>query len=414
MQLKEKFSYLNPLQGFARSLLGLATFILLYINDLNVIFIQDSYSNEFIQKNIIKDINLFYIFGFTYSKIISLIILFFVIIGYKPRYFYFLHLWVSFSFVNACKFIEGGDQINYLITLFLCPLVLIDKRKWHWFTQNQKYEGNFRNFFSNEISFLILILISIQAFIFYFHASVGKLFVPDWVNGEALYYWFNDSFFGSPKYLKYFINTVIDNDYVIVFLTYGVLVFELLLAVCIFMPIQYKSIFCFLGILFHFSIAIIHGLPAFFLNVSAFLILYTLDYRVLKNYSNIIYKKWENKYSDNYNVYYDGNCGICKIFISKFVNINNSYFKINFIPLFDNSINEIKINSEKDKMIFFNGALGINFLLSISSKKLFFIIVIIEKLYFPLIIEKFFYRIFAKNRNIISKIINIKSCSIKD
>ena len=79
---------------------------------------------------------IFSIYLVSMGKIISVIILF-CFDWYRPRYFYFFTLICLFCFLNGCKYIEGGDQINYLLTLFICPLAFIDSRKWHWFYLNE-------------------------------------------------------------------------------------------------------------------------------------------------------------------------------------------------------------------------------------------------------------------------------------
>lgn len=78
-------------------------------------------------------------------------------------------------------------------------------------------------------------------------------------------------------------------------ITYLVLILELLLALSVLMSLKIKAVFCILGILFHFVIAIVHGLPAFFLNISALLILFSMDYRVFIEYINKLYNYWLTK-----------------------------------------------------------------------------------------------------------------------
>lgn len=205
MQVNNSFYFLNPLQGLARTLLALGTALVLLFSDVDIIFHKTPLVNSGLSYFFTYQINLFYLFGFKFGKIFALIILFFIIIGFKPRYFYILHFWVSLSFLSVCKFIEGGDQINYLVTLYLLPLILVDSRNWHWQFVNIFELSEKNKFLVREVSLFVLILVSLQGFVIYFHACLGKFVVPEWINGTVLYYWFNDNFFGAPSYLRSFL-----------------------------------------------------------------------------------------------------------------------------------------------------------------------------------------------------------------
>ncbi len=406
MQIEKNVNLLNPIQGLVRSVLALATILVLLLNNLEVIFIPEGFLHEFHYPFLGHDINIFYLVGFKWGKIFSIFILFFVLIGYRPRYFYFLHLYISFCFLNGCNYIEGGDQINYLLTLFICPLTFVDSRKWHWSYLNEENLCVIKRKLVNEFSFIIFILINAQAFVFYFHASVGKFFVPDWLNGVAIYYFFNDAVYGAPLYLRPLLNIILNNDYLIVFTTYFVLFLELMLSICIFMPRNYKPMFFFLGITFHFLIAFVHGIPDFFLNISAFLLLYTIDYRWVSSTTDSIYSNWLFSHSGYYDLYFDRNNRLCNKFVTNFAtNLPNS-IKINFIPSSDTSFLELKLTCINKCVSYeLNEVAVVNFIMSLSSKKYFVLVVLLRKLYFPFIIEKYFYKWFAKNRNYFSKVL---------
>ncbi len=406
MQIDKKINLLNPIQGLTRSILALATILVLLLNNLEVIFKPEGSLNEFLYPFLGHDINLFYLFGFKWGKIISVIILFFVLIGYRPRYFYFLHLYVSFCFLNGCKYIEGGDQINYLLTLFICPLAFIDSRKWHWFYLNEDTLKAMKKKIVNELSLIIFILINAQAFVFYFHASVGKFFIPDWLNGVAIYYFFNDAVYGAPLYLRPLLNIILNNDYLIVFTTYFVLFLELMLSICIFMPIKFKPLFFLLGITFHFLIAFVHGIPDFFLNISAFLLLFTIDYRLISSSIEVAYNTWLCRYSGNYNLYYDSNNKLCNLFISKFGKNFSDKIKVNFIPIKDCNFGKLRLISiNRYSAIDLYEVAAVNFIISMSSKRYFILLILLRKLYLPFIIQKYFYKWFAKNRNHFSRVL---------
>ncbi|WP_430613139.1 hypothetical protein [Flavobacterium sp. JP2137] len=184
-----------------------------------------------------------------------------------------LHWWISVSFFMFSPSIEGGGQLISILTFFLIPIGIYDKRKWHWsinHSLNNVYSGIFINSF--------YIIIRIQIAIVYFQAMVDKLKVSEWKNGTVLYYWFEDNVFGLNHFVKEFVLTLMTNYYVISLMTYTVLVLELLLAMAIVIPFKTRRILLYLGILFHFFIWIVHGLPTFFLTMTGALIIYIIPF----------------------------------------------------------------------------------------------------------------------------------------
>lgn len=79
------------------------------------------------------------------------------------------------------------------------------------------------------------------------------------------------------------INNLLDNKYIIAIVTWMVLAFEVLISMACVMQKKFKIYLFIPGVTFHFIIAIIHGLPGFFLMMTALLILYLLDYNIAKN-----------------------------------------------------------------------------------------------------------------------------------
>jgi hypothetical protein len=178
------------------------------------------------------------------------------------------------------------------------------------------------------------------------------------------------------------------------------------------MSLKIKAVFCILGILFHFVIAIVHGLPAFFLNISALLILFSMDYRVFIEYINKLYNYWLTKNYGIYEVLYDGNCGFCDFYINKF-KINNKFVNFYYTPVYDFSLKEINVICLDKKNKVYRGAKAINFICSVYDKKLFIISQIFQKTLFFYLIEILIYKIIAKNRVFISKILKLQSCNLR-
>ncbi|GAA3755101.1 hypothetical protein GCM10022423_01190 [Flavobacterium ginsengiterrae] len=142
----------------------------------------------------------------------------------------------------------------------------------------------------NIIGLFSIWIIRIQVAIIYYHASLGKLSVAEWVNGTAIYYWFNHSVFGMPTGISAVMNKLLSNPIIVSLLTYGVIILEILLFLGLAASVKYrKTILCF-GILFHFFIIIYHGIFSFFFSICAALILF-----LYPTYQSINFNLWYQK-----------------------------------------------------------------------------------------------------------------------
>ena len=270
------FPYTNII-GLARSILAFGTMLTLLSNKTSVL-IQRSSEGDLFNPMLnpiapINKFNFFLLFGveyFPYMKILAIAILIIVITGYSIKVSSLLHWWVSISFFFCSSVIDGGDQITTILTFLLLPLCLTDKRKNHW-EKTRPYSSTL-----NIVGLSSVYFIKLQIAIIYFHAAVGKLDVEEWSNGTALYYWFNHSFFGASDNLIPIINFSLSNSWIVTALTYGVLIFEVLLFLCLLASEKIKRMVLIPAILFHFLIIIFHGIFSFFFAVTAGLILYLL------------------------------------------------------------------------------------------------------------------------------------------
>ncbi|WP_299525462.1 hypothetical protein [Winogradskyella sp.] len=251
--------------GYTRTLLALSTLISILFNDLDIIFKKQIYF-----------LNLFDLFNnYTISKIVSLIFLFITIIGYLPKLMCILHFWVANSFFEKIVYAEGGDQINLIITFLLIPILLNDSRKWHWKNDVILRKQTLAKKYFNVTNNFVYLLIRVQVATIYFISCISKPYkVEEWKDGTALYYWFNNSFYGYSGFIKNMLAPLIDVPIVLLLLTWGVLILELGLASCLFLPYKYRKYFLVPGLIFHLMIFLIHGLASFSITMSAALILY--------------------------------------------------------------------------------------------------------------------------------------------
>ncbi len=230
-------------------------------------------------------ISLFYILRdhLILAKLLAIVILLVVISGYFPRYSCLLHWWVSFSFMYSSFFFDGGDQITVILTTLLIPICILDNRINQW---QKPIEYSVKNSiffnFTKYTAVFSLFAIRLQIAILYLDSSLGKLKVKEWLEGTALYYWFVDPDFGMPNYLQPLILPLIKNIIILPFLTWGTILFEFLLFMCLVFPAKINKKFMYTGIFFHFMIFLIHGLFSFFIAMTASLILFLFPMEKLK------------------------------------------------------------------------------------------------------------------------------------
>lgn len=203
--------------------------------------------------------------------IISIIILLITITGYLPQITGILHWYITYSYMTSSIIIEGGDQISAILTFLLIPVTLTDNRINHWHNQRKSNRQKTKMFIWS-----IYFIISIQISVIYFHAAIAKLYSKEWLNGTATYYWFTHNIFGVSEYLKNLIQPLLANTFIIVSLTWGTIIFEVVLFGWLFMKRNvwnWKLLLLF-GVLFHISIAFMHGLVSFMFTMAGSLILY--------------------------------------------------------------------------------------------------------------------------------------------
>lgn len=285
------FPYTNVV-GLARSILALGTFLTLLFNPIDELFHRTTdhkILNSLLEPLLpLNKYNFFILFGFEnviYMKWLALIILLLVMSGYFIKLTSILHWWVSISFLYFSSIIDGGDQITTILTFLLIPLCITDPRKNHWVII-KPFESP-----KTIIGLFSVWIIRLQMAIIYFHASISKFDVTDWKNGTAIYYWLNHGSFGMPLFLERPMNYLLSNFIVVSFITYGVLIFELLLFLAITSSIKYRKRILYFGLIFHFSIIIFHGIFSFFFSMAAGLILY-----LYPTYEKINFNKFNNLY----------------------------------------------------------------------------------------------------------------------
>lgn len=198
--------------------------------------------------------------------------------GWRPQYTGIIHWYIAYTLQWSATTIDGGEQINTVLTFLLIPITLLDRRKNHFY----KTVENCNNFYSKYITWLFMILIKIQVGIIYLNAALERLKNPEWADGTALYYFFSDPIFGLPPYQLNVLEPLLNSPFIIL-VTWAVTVFELFLVICMFASSPLKRFGHNLGIIFHIGIIFTIGIVTFGITMCAAVILYL--------------RQWNNEYS---------------------------------------------------------------------------------------------------------------------
>lgn len=279
-----------------RLLLAISALLTITFNNIEYITNFDLVLNDetkFAAIIFFKQFSIFTLFHPILAKVASILILLIITTGYLPQLTCFLHSWVHLSICNSFLGVDGGDQIASNLSILLIPICLFDNRLNQWKTSkhiNTKARKAINVFF-NTYYFLILL----QVAVIYLHAGIGKLYNNEWRDGTCAYYWFTNNIFGAPSYLQKLYSIITLSSFTPI-ITWSVIILELGLFACILASnIKLKKIFLIIGLLFHFSILITHGLVTFFFSMASALILYLDD-------ENIIFAFFKTKFISLKNV----------------------------------------------------------------------------------------------------------------
>jgi antimicrobial peptide system SdpB family protein len=193
------------------------------------------------------------------AQMLCAIVLLITASGIFPRWTAVPHWFVSFSVFNSITIADGGDQIACLLTFLLLPVLITDRRRWHW-SRSPNAPERPRSY---AVAAVMLSVIQIQIAGVYFQSSVAKLGVPEWADGSAMYYWFNETSFGAPLWLRPALQPLVDNPVGVAVLTWSPLFIEFALFLSILLPRRFSPPILVSGLLLHFFIGLTMGLWSF-------------------------------------------------------------------------------------------------------------------------------------------------------
>lgn len=265
--------------GLARSLLAVCTLTALVSHTPSELFFHFPGYMESTHPGTLSEFSLFYLLKdhILVAQGLSIAVLLAVLVGWRPRITGLLHWYVAVSFAASCMVVQGGDHVVANMTFILLPLTLLDGRRFHWDRPDASAtwdESTTWGLFKTNLAQSCFLVAAIQVAVIYFFAGVGKLSVTEWANGTAFYYWFTHPVFGAPDWLRLVVEPLLSTRPVVVAVTWGTILFEVILAMGLLAKDRFKPYMLALGLFFHFGIVLVHGLFSFFFAMAGALIVY--------------------------------------------------------------------------------------------------------------------------------------------
>jgi antimicrobial peptide system SdpB family protein len=261
----------TPALGYARSLIALCTGLTMLLTSPHVML----YSNtELVSRAACTDLTAATLYcliptaWYSMVQIMAGLMLLVIASGWRPRVTGLLHWWLTWSFHQTGTLVDGGDQVAMVLTLLLIPIASADPRTWHW----QRIESAAP--WTGALAAPFLSLFRLQVAVIYFHSAIAKLVVPEWLNGTAIYYWFNSVTLGMPDWLRPILNPLLTSPIPVLCMTWGAIILEIFLAMGLIADRRFRVRLMWLGIFFHTGIAIAFGITSFVLVMWGALILF--------------------------------------------------------------------------------------------------------------------------------------------
>ena len=268
--------------GLARTLLALGTLTTLALNPADQLFMPLGRSlHGIVDRLFPASYGFFFLFEPAQLEIarwIAIAILVVVASGWRPRLTGLLHWWISVSWASSGVVIDGGDQVTAVLSSLLLPITLSDGRAWHWSRPRSAASPTHWSEVMRLIARSTLLVIRLQVAIIYFNAGVAKLFVTEWNNGTAMYYWLLHPLFGAPEWVRPLLMPVVQDPLAVTLFTWCVMLFEVTLGFALVMNRKWWRPLLITGMAFHLGIGVVHGLVSFGLAMAGALVLFLQPY----------------------------------------------------------------------------------------------------------------------------------------
>ncbi|WP_432002383.1 sporulation-delaying protein SdpB family protein [Streptomyces sioyaensis] len=178
--------------------------------------------------------------------------------GYRPRWTVIPHAWAAYSVAVSISVPDGGESVGMIMCFLMIPIGLADRRTWHWQRPESALAPSWRT-----VSLAAFLAIRVQIAYLYLDSALSKFGVADWANGTAEYYFLRDGMFGVSRPWDGVLLWMSKSPLVVVSLTWGALLIEIAIGVCLLSSGRRRKVGMVLDIVLHGSIILTMGLWSF-------------------------------------------------------------------------------------------------------------------------------------------------------
>ncbi|MEV0260080.1 sporulation-delaying protein SdpB family protein [Streptomyces sp. NPDC050617] len=178
--------------------------------------------------------------------------------GYRPRWTAIPLAWATYSVAVSISVPDGGESVAMIMCLLMIPIGLADNRTWHWQRPKSALAPSWRT-----LSLVAFLAIRVQIAYLYLDSAISKFGVADWANGTAEYYFLRDNMFGVSEPWDSLMLWLSKNPLIVVSMTWGALVIELAIGVCLLASRRWRKTGLIMDIVLHGSIILTMGLWSF-------------------------------------------------------------------------------------------------------------------------------------------------------
>jgi antimicrobial peptide system SdpB family protein len=198
------------------------------------------------------------------GHVISSAVLLLALTGKWPRWVALPFWWVVYSAFVSGVVVEGGEQICAVFALLLLPLSVVDNRKSRYLSLpiDSSSDAGWRH----RLAAFSVFLVQAQVSLVYAHSAISKLGRESWQEGTAVFYFLQDTVFGPPQWLRPTLDWIMRFEWGSPILSWGAVGVELYLGASPWLSdVRSRRFALYVAVVFHSLIAVVFGLPSFFL-----------------------------------------------------------------------------------------------------------------------------------------------------
>ncbi len=192
--------------------------------------------------------------------------------------------WILLSVPLSGTLVDGGDQLAGILGLLLIPVSVTDWRWNPWRDEAPRTAESSAAVLAGTVSWW---LARAQVVVVYLEACIGKIAVPEWAGGTALYAWERHPNFGAPSWAQPLVYSLTAQPLISALMTFAVMATEFTIAISPVLPRWFRTRVLYpCAAALHFGIILLMGVSSFSMVMFAALTLLVLpidtDLRALR------------------------------------------------------------------------------------------------------------------------------------